>query len=200
MKLPTKITEYVIIIVLLVMLVLKSCENKKDCVPVKIETITETATETVRDSSNNAKIKNRVPEKVQIIESPGKIDRVKNINSLSPESRRKVKVVNRYVDTTRLDYVTIYSDILSEGRILEKRIVADVDHEITTTTTTKTIINQPAGLFISPGINYSPVFGIEGIETSIMIIKGNWGAGIGGYYNFRNQGSIGLKFKLHIKL
>jgi hypothetical protein len=201
MNTPFKITiEHIIIIVLLAMLFLKSCEKEKDCVPAKIKTITEEVTLTVRDSAKNTEIKNRVPEKVSVIETPHKIKKVKNVSNLSIQDRKKVKVVNRYVDTTRLDQATIYTDILSEGRILEKSIVADVDHTITTTTITETIIKQPMGLFISPGIDYSPLSGIDGIDTSIMFIKGNWGASFGGYYHFRYRDPLGLKLTLHIKL
>jgi len=182
------------------MLFLKSCEKEKDCVPAKIETITEEVTLTVRDSAKNTEIKNRVPEKVSVIETPHKIKKVKNVSKLPVQDRKNVKVVNRYVDTTRLDQATIYTDILSEGRLLQKSIVADVNHTITTITTTETIIKQPMGLFISPGIDYSPLSGIDGIDTSIMFIKGDWGASIGGFYNFGNTGNLGLKFKIHIKL
>ncbi len=208
MTIPFKITiEHFVIVALAIALLFRSCGGN-DCAPVAgtVETTVEEKTVTTIDSATNTGIKDQAPEKLNVIETPEKIERVENVANLPEAEKKKVKPVNRYLDTTKLKGAVIFSEILSEGRILETNFTAAIDHKETTITTEKTFIKQPGGLFISPGFDYSPVFGVEAAETSLTYIKGNWGASLGGYYNFRriqnvpNPGSLGIKFKIHIKL
>ena len=196
--------ERVLIIVLLVVLVYRSCSQDIDCPPVKTTTVIEEKTTTTVDSKTNAEIKDQQPEKIHVIEMPKKVERVKDPAKLSEAERRQVKEVNRYLDTTKLEGAVIYSEILAEGRVLEHNFKAAIDHR--ETIITKTIVERPGGLFVSPGIDYSPLGGLEAVETSLTYIKGNIGGSIGAYYNFRriyqvpDAGSPGLKVKIHIKL
>ena len=208
MTIPFKITiEHFLIVALAIALLFKSCTGN-DCTPVAstVATTVEETTVTTIDSSTNTGIKDQAPEKINVIETPEKIERVENVADLPEADKKKVKQVSRYLDTTKLKGAIIFSEILSEGRILETNFTAAIDHKETTITTEKTFIKQPGGLFLSPGLDYSPVFGVEAAETSLTYIKGNWGASLGGYYNFRriqnlpNPGSLGVKFKIHIKL
>lgn len=200
--------EHFIIAVLVAILLLDSCGNKMDCTPVAtvVETTIEENTITEIDSSTNAGVKDQAPEKLNVIESPEKIERVENVADLPESEKKKVKQVNRYLDTTKLKGAVLFSEILSEGRILETNFTTAIDHRETTITTEKTIVKQPGGFFISPGLDYSPVYGFEAVETTLTYIKGNWGASAGPYYNFRrnpgfqNPGSLGVKLKIHIKL
>ncbi len=206
MVIPFKITvEWIIIAVLAILLLLKSCGSEATCPPATVETRIEERIVTTVDSSVNAEIKNQQPEKIPVIETPTKIKRI--VGKVQENDRDKVKMINRYLDTTHLEGAVIFSEILSEGRILEQNFKAEIEHTEKTITTTKTIIKQPGGLFLSPGFDYSPAGGVEAVESSLTYIKGNWGASAGAYYNFRRMyqapgdpGSLGLKIKIHFKL
>ena len=199
MTIPFKISiEHIIIAILVFLLFFNGCNGESTVVATSEKETIEKTVVTV-DSASNNQIKNQVPEKVNVIETPQKVVTVDDVNELSEQDRKKVKQVNRYLDTTYLEGAVIFSDILAEGRILKKDIIAEIEHKETVTSITNTIIKQPGGLFISPGINYSPIFGIEAVETSLTVIKGNWGISAGGYYSFRNY-SPGIKIKIHKKL
>lgn len=202
-----KITaERIIIVVLLVILAFRNCSSAaSDCPPAaKVEI--EKKTVTTIDSASNKEIKDQVPEKIQVIERAERVERVVDPEKIPVAERKEVKEVFRYLDTTNLDGALIFSEILSEGRILETNLVAEIDHQ--ETTITKTIVLEPGGFFVSPGVDLSPVGGLEAVETTLTYIKGNFGGSIGPYYNFRQipqsrdffTGSLGLKFKIHFKL
>lgn len=196
--------EYIIIAVLAILLFLKGSSNNGDCVTVAKETTVKEKTITTVDKVS-IPVTDRSPEKVSFIETQGKIDLIKNTGSLSESARETLKQANRYLDTTRLKNALIYSDILSEGRILKFDMTAAIDHKETTITTKETLAKNVAGLFISPGFDYSPVYGVESVETSLMFIKGHFGASLGSYYRFNKPqdpypGSFGAKIKIHIKL
>ncbi len=197
-----KITiEHFIIVILAVLLFIKSCGTETDCGPDKIETTVEKIVTVSRDSAKNNEIKDFVPEEILIIELPDKIETVIYPEKLSKIDQDKIKPAYKYRDTTYFPGSMVISNIISEGRILETSFVLEVENISTTVTTTKTIVKQPGGLFISPGLDYSPIGGIEAIETSLTYIKGDLGLSIGGYYNFSApKESLGAKFKIHIKL
>lgn len=194
--------EHFIIVILVGILVLDTSYPAPEETKV-VERIT-----TVLDSSRNSGIKNQKPEKIKILEFPDKIEKVKAPEKLPKAEKEKVREVNRYRDTTYFEGSKIFSEIISEGRILETSILAEIDHRETTITNTR--IKNAAGFFISPGLDYSPVHGLEGVETTLTYIKGNWGLGAGAYYNFRTipspsmysgkQNSLGFKLKIYIKL
>lgn len=196
-------THHFIIALLVFLLIMQG--GTKDCPVESSVTTVEEKTVTTTHSSENAAIKNTVPEKVAVIETPQQV-KVVDPSHIPEEEKARVKTVNRYRDTTYLQGAVIYSDILAEGRILRKKIKAEIEHKETTIHTVKTVVKQPAGLFLSPGIDYSPLGGLEAVETSLTLIKGNFGASAGAYYNFRQipgelvPGSLGIKLKIHIKL
>lgn len=190
--------EYIIIAVLSLLLFIE-CQREKDCDPIMVQTEVAEKIVKSKDSFSDPAIKNRAPEKVYFRESLEKIEVVSNPEKLASDRLIGLSSANRYIDTTYLQGATIFSDIISEGRILRKDLKAEIEHKETTTTITETRENQPVGLFFSPGIAYSPLLGVEQIEGEINFIRGNWGAGIGGYYDLY-PGSLGFKFKLLIKL
>lgn len=197
--------EHFIIAILAILLLIKSCGAEGDCATVEAVTTIENKTVTKKDTSSVPGIKNRKPVKVNVIETPTSVRIIESKKDLQQTNGNgHIKQVYRYQDTTRLIGSTIFSDILTEGRILDFRLTTEIDHTEKTITTKETLVKNAGGLFISPGINYSPINGLDGIETTLTYIKGPLGASAGGYYNFRsiNQapGSFGLKFKLHIKL
>lgn len=188
--------EHIIIAILAIILFFKGCgrDGSGDTtISNRVEKIT-----TQIDSTSDSKIKNREPEKIKIIEYPDHIVRVKEKKNLPIEERSQVKEVNRYQDTTILDNARIYSDIISEGRILEKNIIAEIDHiEIITTTTT---IKNASGLFISPGLDYSPIYGIEGLELNFTYIsKNDIGISAGAFYSTMSN-HTGFKLTLHKRI
>ena len=197
---PMKFTikaEHYIIAFLLGLLMLDGCEHSQPSKPVIETTITEEI-RTEKDSSSNAEIKNREPEKVNIIERQDKVDLVPAPETLPASEQEKVKTVNRYRDTTKFKNATIYSEILSEGRVMEFNLQTSIDHLERTIGTTEKTTKQAGGLFLSPAVSYSPLFGLESVEANFNYIKGNWGAGIGGYMNFRT--GPGIKLTIHKKL
>jgi len=188
--------EHIIIAVLAILLFFKGCgrDGSGDTViSNRVEKVT-----TQIDSTRDSGIKNREPEKIKIIEYRDRIIRVKDEQDLPVDQRSQVKEVNRYQDTTILENARIFSDIISEGRILEKNIIAEIDHkEITTTTTT---IKNASGLFISPGLGYSPIFGIESLELNFTYIsKNDLGISAGAYYNPMSN-HTGFKLTLHKRI
>ncbi len=188
--------EHIIIAILAILLFFKGCglDGSGDTtISNRIEKIT-----TQIDSSVDLKIKNRAPEKINVIEYPDRIVRIKDVKDLPPDERNLVKEVNRYQDTTILDNARIYSDIISEGRILEKNIKVEIDHkEITETITT---IKNASGLFISPGLGYSPIYGLESLELNLMYIRKNdLGISAGAYYNPMSN-HAGFKLTFHKKI
>lgn len=183
--------EYFVIAVLIIFLLLDGCNRSEDPEPVvKVRTEVITKTDTVW----NTKIKEVIPERIHVIETPDKIIRVDPSKVEEPES---VKQVNRYRDTLRTEGLTVFGEILSEGRVLEHNLFVESDHHFTTITETK--IKNAGGLFFSPAIGFSPVTGVESLETGITYIKGSWGVGAGVFYNMHaNTG--GFKITLHKKL
>jgi hypothetical protein len=176
---------------------LDGCDNSQSSKPV-IETTIKEEIITKKDSSSNAEIKNREPEKVNVIERKDKIERIAEPETLPASEQKKVKTVNRYRDTLKLKDATIFSEILSEGRVLEFNLQTSIDHLERTIETKEKTTKQAGGLFLSPAVAYSPIFGVESIEANLNYIKGNWGAGIGGYLNFRT--GPGIKLTIHKKL
>ena len=190
-------TEHYIIAFLIGLLMLDGCENSQPSKPVFEKTVTEEI-RTEKDSSSNAEIKNREPEMVNIIERQRKVDLIEDPEKLTASEKEKVKTVNRYQDTTKFKNATIYSEILSEGRVLEFNLQTSIDHLERTIETKEKTTEQAGGLFLSPAVSYSPLFGLESVEANFNYIKGNWGAGIGGYLNFRT--GPGVKLTIHKKL
>ena len=199
MKFKIKI-EHIIIAVLAIMLLFKSCGNPCPEDKPTVETTTETKTITSVDSSSNIDIKNRTPEKIKIIEEPKQIRKISDQTVLSEKEKTQIKEVYHYLDTTHLKDARIVSDIISEGRILQNNIRAEIDHKETTITTKETTVKNASGLFLSPGIGYSPLYGIETVEANLTYInKNSFGLSAGIYYN-TIQKSTGFKITLHKKI
>lgn len=192
--------EHFIILVLVALLLLDSCGNKAGKPTTEKKTTIEEEIITKEDSSRNTEIKNIEPEKINVIERGDSIQRVADPKRLSQEDQQKIKQVNRYQDTTYFEGSRIFSDILSEGRILEKNIVVEVDHLRTTITNETTITKEISGLFFSPAVSYSPSSGVETIEANFNYIhKGSFGIGAGAYYNTITNHS-GIKITIHKKI
>lgn len=196
---PIKIKiEYFIIAALVIFLLLERCGKENYTVSEK--TTVEEEIITARDSVKDTQIKDRVPEKIQVIERPGKVEKVTDPSKLSPEDLSEVKQVNRYRDTTYFPGSMVISDIISEGRILEKNLVLEVEHVQTTITTEKTALKEISGFFFSPAISYAPGLGVENIEANITYInKGDFGVSAGAYYNTITNHS-GFKLTIHKKI
>ena len=187
--------EHIIIAILAILLFFKGCGRDGSGDTTITKTVEKVTTQI--DSSRDSGIKNREPEKIKIIEYRDRIIRVDE-KDLPIDERKKVKEVNRYQDTTILENARIFSDIISEGRILETNIKAEIDHKEITTTTT--ITKNASGLFISPGIGYSPIYGIEALELNFTYIsKNDLGISAGAYYNPMSN-HTGFKITLHKRI
>lgn len=192
MKFPN--IGYIIIAILAILLFFKGCGQDGPGDTTISNTVEKTTTQT--ESKRDPEIKNREPEKIKIIEYRDRIVKVKDERNLPREERSLVKEANRYQDTTILDNARIFSDIISEGRVLEKNIIAEIDHKEITTTITK----NASGLFISPGLGYSPIFGIEALELNLTYIsKNDLGISAGAYYNPMSN-HTGFKITLHKRI
>jgi len=192
MKFPN--IGYIIIAILAILLFFKGCGQNGSGDTTISNTVEKTTTQT--ESKRDPEIKNREPEKIKIIEYRDRIVKVKDERNLPREERSQVKEANRYQDTTILDNARIFSDIISEGRVLEKNIIAEIDHKEITTTITK----NASGLFISPGLGYSPIFGIEALELNLTYIsKNDLGISAGAYYNPMSN-HTGFKITLHKRI
>lgn len=182
-SLKLKITPilYVIIAVLIYLLLTDSC-----CSDIVVSNKTTIETETVKeiDSSSNQEIKNQVPEQISVVEHKDSIEIIpeENVHKQDPE---KVKQVYRYRDTTQFKNALVFSDILSEGRILKLDLTTSIDHLRTTITNTKTVIRSTGTFYVQPKMQYTPGL-VSQVGTSILFIKGNLGASAGINYSFIN--------------
>jgi len=192
--------EHFIIAVLVIVLLLENCKgNDQQC---ETETTTVKVSEeivTEKDSVFNNNIKNRKPEKVQVIETTEKVEIVADPATLDPAQKNQLKDANRYIDTTKITDGYVISDILSEGRILKLDLKTSIDHLKTTIETTKKTTRNAGGLFLSPTAEYIPVFGFTSAGIGFNYIKGDLGFGLGGFYDFRNN-LVGFRFTIHKKL
>tara|TARA_B100000929_G_scaffold108284_1_gene85834 strand:+ start:221 stop:814 length:594 start_codon:yes stop_codon:yes gene_type:complete len=172
---------YVAIGILSYLLLTNSC-----CRDVVVDETTTIKTETVTeiDSSSNQEIKNQVPEQVSIVEHKDSISIIpkEEVHKQDPE---KVKQVNRYRDTTYFENAVVYSDILSEGRLLKIDLKTSIDHLRTTITKTKTVIRSPGTFYVHPKIQFTPGL-VSQAGTNVLFIKGNFGASAGVAYSFIN--------------
>jgi len=191
--------EHFVIAILLVVLLLENCKGTGH------DNIVETSTKitediiTKKDSVTNNNIKNREPHKVQVIETPEKVEIITDPDKLTREEKALVKNVNRYVDTTRISEGYVISDILSEGRILKLDLKTSIDHLKQTIETTKETTKQAGGLFLSPSLEYIPVYGLSGAGIGFTYIHGSLGIGFGAFYGFRSN-ELGFRITLHKKI
>lgn len=189
--------EHFVIVVLVIILCLETCQRSDDDVEIATKFTEEIITK--RDSVTNNNIKNRKPEMVQVIETPEKVEIIKDPQKLTREEKSLVKNVNRYVDTTRISEGYVISDILSEGRILKLDLKTSIDHLKQTIETTKQTTKQAGGLFLSPSLEYLPVFGLSSAGVGFTYIKGGLGIGLGAFYGFRSN-EIGFRITVHKKI
>lgn len=189
--------EHFVIVVLVIILCLETCQRSDDDVEIATKFTEEKITK--RDSVTNNNIKNRKPEMVQVIETPEKVEIIKDPQKLTREEKSLVKNVNRYVDTTRISEGYVISDILSEGRILKLDLKTSIDHLKQTIETTKQTTKQAGGLFLSPSLEYLPVFGLSSAGVGFTYIKGGLGIGLGAFYGFRSN-EIGFRITVHKKI
>ena len=192
--------EHFVIIILVVILMFRNCTGNDQ--NSSSETTTVKVSEEVltkKDSVFNDNIKNRKPEKVSIIETPEKVKIISDPEKVPASEKSLVKLANRYVDTTRITDGFVVSDILTEGRILRLDIKTSIDHLRRTIEITKKTTQQAGGLFLSPSVEYIPVFGFTSAGIGFTYIKGGLGIGIGGFWGFRTN-QIGFRFTLHKKI
>ncbi|WP_417885345.1 hypothetical protein [Zunongwangia sp.] len=191
----TSFLYWIVIIVLSVLLITDSC-----CHTQQITTqTTSVETDTIKqiDSASNSAIKNRELEIVDVVEYK---DSIKVIPKDSITSEKPMKKVYRYQDTTHFDQAIVYSEILSEGRILKLDLKTAINHLQTTITQTKTIREPVKGFFLKPNIDFVPG-SIRSFGTDIVFIKGKIGASAGiAYALYHPENPIHFNLGILIKL
>ncbi len=129
-------------------------------------------------------------------------DRVVPVNSstiVPKEDLDKLKNLNKYQDTTKLKNATIYSEILTDGKIYSNKITANVPVKTITKTKETKITKYASGLYLSPGVNVSPL-GIKNAELGLnYIYKADFGVGAAIQYNF-NDNTMNYGIKIHKKI
>jgi len=142
---------------------------------------------TIDQAVNNA-LANQKPERTPYIiirdEKTGKetVIEVKDTSKLNAGDLSNVKELNTYKDTTRLKNATIYSRIVSDGKVYLNDVTAIVDEKtITNTTTEKTTIHG-SGLFVKGGAFFSKdVINNSQVMLGLEYIRKNdvgFGAGV----------------------
>ncbi len=83
---------------------------------------------------------------------------------------------------------------------MRNKIITYADVKTITNTIEKKIVKYGSGFYLFPGINLSPINGVQSIEASINYInKGDFGFGVGAQYNLlTNDVSYGVK--IHKKI
>lgn len=194
--------EHFVIAILVVILLLENCRggqgSEQECSETNSVKVSEEII-TKNDSVSNNNIKNREPQKVNVIETPEKVEIIQDPDKLGLEEKKLIKPAYRYQDTTKFDNAIIYSDILSEGRIFKLDLKTSINHLQRTIETTKKTTRQAGGLFFSPTAEYIPVLGFTSAGVGFTYINGSLGVGIGGFYDFRNN-QVGFRLTVHKKI
>ncbi|CAA0185448.1 conserved hypothetical protein [Tenacibaculum maritimum] len=117
------------------------------------------------------------------------IRHVKKPNQVNQVQKKAFKVI----DTTRLKNARVFSEITSEGKVLDYKVKVETKERIVTKITTKEVIRNkvPNSLFLSVSSLFS-ANSIDGVELSIDYTfknKFRIGAG-GGYFNSIPYGKI----------
>ena len=138
----------------LIYLVFKDCNGKTEIQPNEKET---TTTETVdyrtiiNEAVNNALAKQTPDTRPYIIYPNNTVKEVQNIKDVNAADLSKVRNLNVYKDTTKVENGVIYSEIGSDGKVYFNNTRAELKEKIVTKTITeKTTING-SGLFIEAG-------------------------------------------------
>jgi len=165
-------------------------------------TVKETQTEsikTVRESATNFDL--HLPELQPAVIYRDRIVEVESRKDVAPIDLDKLKVLNRYKDTARLENATVYSEILTDGKIYKNTITADIQVKTITKTIEKETVRFPSALYVSPEVNFSP--GLDFLQSAgaslNYINKTDFGVGIGINYNFNSQSMV-YGLRLHKKL
>lgn len=168
------------------------------------KTINKTQTievETVTENGSNNQLQLQRPKVQPAIIYKDRIVPVYHNTILSKTDLEKVKNLNKYQDTTHLENATIFSEILSDGKVYQNAIKAEIQVKTITNTIEKETIKYASSLFLSPEINFNPQASfLDNVGIYVDYInKGDFGAGIGASYHLDTH-TVSLGFKLHKRL
>jgi hypothetical protein len=198
MKKSFNIKDVAIVLLVLFLLFQKAIFPEK-------EVVTETKTTTIDIKKEIEEAVNNRMQLQQPTQQPTIIyqDRVVPVYRDTPIPKGdedKVKNLNKYTDTTKLDNAKIYSEILTDGTIYQNKVTAEVDVKTITNTIEKKIVKYGSGIYVMPEVRVNQVNFIESAGASIMYIhKGDIGFGVGADYNFQTQ-QMNYSGKVLIKL
>ena len=191
--------SHVYLIVIAILALLLFTDSCCSDVVISEETTIETEIVTEVDSSSNQQIKNKTPETVNVVEHKDSTQIIPK-EKMHEQDPERVKQVNRYRDTTYFENAVVYSDILSEGRVLKLDLKTSIDHLRTTITETKTIQKNPSGFYLKPSVEFVPGL-LNSVATEVLFIKGRFGGSAGVAYAFQDpvrhfRFRVGLLIKL----
>lgn len=169
------ITNILLTVLIVIILIgqLKGCSSSNVVENVVKET-TEVITIKKIDSMINDKLSLITPEKKIVYITPK--GKVKKSN---PKKEDVKKELNEYKDTTNLKNGTVYSKILSDGKVYsnEIKLISNDSIIYKTRETTKTIVQ-------------SKVYGTVGVEHDLNNVSS---ISIGGIYTYKNKWLIGVE-------
>lgn len=197
MKLSDIKIEHIAILVL-ILLLLNSCPGKR--VSEKRTRVVKTDTILLKKIDSLSKLfkdyKQVKPEVVYVKIKDNKLKRLspQEVTKAQETESKDLLKLNEYKDTIQNKDLTIYSNILTDGKIYENNIKYELNYPVVKETITETIERNNSGLFIYSGIETSQLQ-LQGVNVGLQYVhKNNWLVGYGVGYS-QNQ-----KINHHIKI
>lgn len=152
----------------------------------------------VEEAINN-RLQLQIPQQQPTIIYQDRIVPINNISEVSKEDLKKLKNLNKYKDTTKLENATIYSEILSDGTVYSNKVVAEIDVKTITKTKETVITRKESGMFIGPSVQFNQV-GINQFGLQLDYIRKNdVGAGVGAFLD-NQTGQLNWQLTLRKKI
>jgi len=193
--------EHIIILILLLLLF----AHKLRKTPTNtVETRIERDTVMVRKMDSIHKLfkayKNVKPKVVYVKSSEDVLKRISEyearLNSLKPGE--EVLQLNEYKDTLQNKDITIYSTVLTDGKVFENKIKYDFKYPVITETTIEEVKTPKSGLFMYSGVGGNSTE-LSAINIGVQYVhKNKWFVGYG--VNLKNTPSPTHQIQFGVKL
>ena len=152
----------------------------------------------VEEAINN-RLQLQTPQLQPTIIYQDRIVPINNISEVPKADLKKLKNLNKYKDTTKLENATIYSEILSDGTVYSNKVVAEIDVKTITKTKETVITRKESGMFIGPSVQFNQ-FGINQFGLQLDYIRKNdVGAGVGAFLD-NQTGQLNWRLTLRKKI
>lgn len=164
--------------------------------------VTQTETVDIKkvvEEAINNRLQLQTPTQQPTIIYQDRIVPVNNVSEVPKEDVSKLKNLNKYKDTTKLENATIYSEILSDGTVYSNKVIAEVDVKTVTKTKETVITRKESGLFIGPSVQFNQL-GFKQVGAQLDYIRKNdVGAGIGAFIDTQT-GNVNYQLTLRKKI